>query len=88
MGRLSRKNRSDILIAASGGLQDLLDNVMKEVWRINDAEYDYICENATDEELSIIVNDKPTFSEAKRAIEIVDRYCAEAQDLLWRRMPS
>ena len=81
MSRISRKNRKDILIAVRGGLSDIMDNVMKEVWRINDYEYDYICDNATDEELSIITNDKPTFTEARQAITIVDKYVADSRDV-------
>lgn len=72
--RSKRKNRTDIKFASQGGLLDLFDNAIKGTYYINDDEYDYICMNASDEELQEIVNEKPTFTEAKKMLLIVDKY--------------
>ena len=42
MSRISRKNRTDLGLKSSGGVFDLFDNVIKEVWRVNDEESDFI----------------------------------------------
>ena len=55
MSRLLRKKRTDIELKSTGGITDLFDNAIKESWYINDAEYNYICETATDAELNVIV---------------------------------
>lgn len=56
------------------GIFDLFDDVMKGAFNLNDAEYDYICNNATDEELSILTISKPTFSEKRQMITIRNKY--------------
>ena len=49
MTRLERRNRTGIEYASGGmSLLDLFDDTMKSTWRINDDEYDYICEFAED----------------------------------------
>lgn len=76
--RSERKKRTDIKFLNCGGLTDLFDNVVKERYYINDDEYDYICENATDEELEMFVlGQNPTFSEVKQALLVVDKYVKE-----------
>lgn len=72
MTRLERKSRTDIHYMNSGGLFDAFDDVIKSVWRINDEEYDYICETATDEELMLLIDEKLTFGNAKKAISLVN----------------
>lgn len=72
MTRLERKGRTDIRYMNSGGIFDAFDDVIKSVWRINDEEYDYICEMATDEELMLLIDEKLTFSNAKKAISLVN----------------
>ena len=54
MTRFERKNRTDINYKGCGGITDALDDMIKQLWRINDDEYDYLCETLTDEELSDI----------------------------------
>lgn len=72
MTRLQRKSRTDINFKNKGGLLDAFDDAFKSIWRINDEEYDYICEMVTDEELSLLVNEKITFSDARKAILLVN----------------
>ena len=44
--RLERRNRTygDLGIKSSGGMFDLFDNAIKEIYRINDNEYNYLFE--------------------------------------------
>lgn len=72
MSRLARKNRTDIIIKSSGGMFDLVDNAIKEVWRINDEEYDYIIDNTTDSELALFILETPTVSEVKETLQLID----------------
>lgn len=77
MSRLARRNREDIVIKGCGGLNDIFDDLMKSAWRISDDEYDYILENSTDEELDLILlNEKITISEIKKAMIHVDKWLA------------
>jgi len=75
MSRFSRKNRtsSDLGLKGRGGLFDAFDNAFKSAYRINDAEYDFICEHCTDEELDILLDDGGKFSKAKQQLIIVDK---------------
>lgn len=76
--RSKRKNRTDILYKSTGGITDLFDNAIKQTYYISDDEYDYICENATDEELDMFVlGQNPTFSEVKQSLLVVDKYVEE-----------
>ncbi len=73
MSREQRKLRTDIVFKGCGGLTDAFDDAMKSVWYINDEEYDYICENATDEELDLFLGGNGKFSDMKKSLTIVDR---------------
>ena len=72
MTRFERKNRNDIVYKGCGELTDAFDDMYKELWRINDDEFDYLCETLTDEELSDITPEFKSISEIKRAINIVN----------------
>ena len=72
MSRSKRKLRTDINFKNRGGLYDAFDNAVKGAWYINDAEYDYICESSTEEELDLFLGGDGTFSDMKRALKIVD----------------
>ena len=72
MTRLERKTRIDIIYKGCGGLIDVFDDTYKQFWRINDDEYDYLCETLTDEELDAITPAFKTISEIKKAITIVN----------------
>ncbi len=67
--RLSRKNwtaKEMGLLGAS--LTDLLDSAVKETFRINDQELDYICDNASDKELSAILYNEETFAARRKCL--------------------
>ena len=72
MTRFSRKNRTDIEFKGCGGITDAFDDMIKELWRINDDEYDYLIDDATDEELDFIIPQFKNISEMKKAIEFVN----------------
>jgi hypothetical protein len=76
VSRCKRKFRpyEDLKIKSSGGMLDLFDNTIKEVYRITDAEYDYLAENLTDGEMSYFVAEKLSFSEKKQCLRIVQNH--------------
>ena len=74
MTRFERKNRTDINYKGCGGINDALDDMIKQLWRINDDEYDYLCENLTDEELCTIIPEFKNISQIKDAINITNKY--------------
>lgn len=73
MSRRQRKLRTDIVFKGCGGLMDAFDNAVKSTWYINDEEYDYICEKATDVELDLFLGKSGKFSDMKKALEFVDK---------------
>ena len=76
--RSKRKNRTDIKYKGAGGIPDLLDNLFKSVYYINDEEYDYICENMSDKEMDLFAAiETATFSEKRQALLLVDKYIEE-----------
>lgn len=74
MTRFERKNRTDINYKGCGGITDALDDMIKQLWRINDDEYDYLCENLTDDELCTIIPEFKSISQIKDAINITNKY--------------
>jgi len=74
MSRLLRRYRTnkECGIKSSGGLTDAFDNMIKSVWRISDQEYDQILEKMTDEEMDLFLTEKPSFSEKKRLLILVE----------------
>ena len=60
-----------------GGLTDAFDDAIKSVWHITDVEYDYICKNATNEELDLFLGGDGKFSTMKKALVTVDRLINE-----------
>lgn len=72
MTRLQRKNRTDIIYKGCGGLMDAFDDVIKQAWRINDDEYDFLC-SQSDEVLSALVTEHKSFSIAKNSIQIINK---------------
>ena len=76
MTRFSRKKRDDILIKGKGTIFDALDDAIKGIWRINDDEYDYICEQEKeiiDALLYPIDNEDITISGLKNSIKIINK---------------
>lgn len=74
--RLERKHRTpqELGIKGSGGLFDLMDNSIKQFYRINDEEYDHIAESLTPEEIEVFMNSTPTFAESRQKIHILNKY--------------
>ena len=72
--------RPEVKIKGCGGLIDAFDDAIKGLFNITDDEYDFICENATDEELDIFLSgfggldSKPTFTEKRKGLEIRNKY--------------
>lgn len=77
--RLIRRNRTpdDVGLKSSGGMLDLFDNTIKEIFRVNDDEYDYLCDNMTDDELGLLIKDEFTYQEKRQLITIMDKYLSE-----------
>ena len=76
LSRSSRRNRtcSELGIKSKGGMTDLFDNAIKEVYRINDDEYDYLAEKLTDEEMNLFLSEKLIFSEKKQLLSILEQH--------------
>jgi hypothetical protein len=72
--------RPEIKIKSSGGLPDLFDNSIKQLFNITDGEYDFICENASDEEINTFLGvfggleSEPTFTEKRKGLEVRNKY--------------
>jgi len=76
MGRINRKNWTgqDMGILNKGGFTDLFDNAIKSVYRINDDEYDNICDLASDDEFDILLEEKKNYKQKKQVILILNKY--------------
>lgn len=61
---------------------DIFDNHVKSAYNLTDQEYDYICENATDEELDVLVTSTPTFAIRRKMIEIRNKYLSKLDENL------
>lgn len=63
-------------IMSGGGMQDLFDNVIKVLFNITDDEYDFIADNAKDEELNVFlsalgsIDTSSSFTERRKALEL------------------
>jgi hypothetical protein len=86
VSRCKRKFRpyEDLKIKSRGGMLDLIDNVIKEVYRITDAEYDYLAENLTDPEISYFVSQKLSFGEKKECLRILKKHLSNYYNLIPR----
>ena len=74
MTRFERKNRTDIKYQLRGPLFDLVDSFIKEIWRINDSEYDFICDKISDDDirLFLLMDNKLSISDLKSIIKKVN----------------
>ncbi len=75
MSRFDRKKNS--IKYGGGGLNGFIDDSIKSTWFITDDEYDYICENATDDEINYFLLFEHSFSDIKKSMIIVDRLLDE-----------
>lgn len=74
--RIDRRNRTaeDLGIMYKGGLNDLFDNEVKSAYRINDAEFNYLCEYMSDDEMDLFVG-RPaglTFAEKRKLVVLLE----------------
>ena len=68
-------NRPEIVFKGCGGLHDIFDDVIKSAYNITDDEYDFICINASDEDLDTwTLGQNPTFTERRKSLEIRNKY--------------
>jgi arginine/ornithine N-succinyltransferase beta subunit len=77
--RLSLRNRtsSELGIKSSGGITDLFDNQLKLAFRITDAEYDWIAERASDEELELLTSELKTFTLKRKLLVTLQKHLTE-----------
>ena len=72
--------KDGVILKPSGGMTDVFDNVVKQLFNITDDEYDFICENATDEDLDTFLTamggleTDPTFTEKRKGLEVRNKY--------------
>jgi hypothetical protein len=73
-----KKIKDLVEIKSQVGIFDLIDNIIKESYNINDSEYVFICENATDSEIEILVdlldNPEKSFSDIRIALNTRNKY--------------
>jgi hypothetical protein len=76
MGRLGRKKwtNKDMGYIPQRSISSLIDNMFKSMYRINEEEYDRITEIATDEEISLLLEENPSFSHKRKVIHILNKY--------------
>lgn len=74
--RIKRRNRNyeELKIKNSGGIFDLVDNTMKETYRITDDEYDYLCEKLSDDEMYLFSLENLSFTQKKEILLILTKH--------------
>jgi len=74
--RIERRKwtNGDIGFKTSGGITDLFDNAIKSALRINDKEYDLLCEKMTDEEMDLICREELSFGEMRKLLIVLNKY--------------
>ena len=52
----------------------MMDNIMLDLWRVEEDEYDFILENSTQEELDniLVINSKSTISQCKAFLKCLE----------------
>lgn len=76
MSRINRKfwTPKDLGIKETGNLIDVFDNHIKSVYRINDQEFDYLCEVFDDSQIELFVTDNPTYAQKRALITLLNLY--------------
>jgi hypothetical protein len=76
MSRLSRKKWEikDFGPKYTKGLFGMLDASIKQGYRITDDEYDFICGEASDEELDLFLEEKKSFNQKRLVIQLLHKY--------------
>jgi hypothetical protein len=79
--------KDGVILKPSGGMTDVFDNVVKQLFNITDDEYDFIAGESTDEELDIIMDalggSKAPFSLRRQALEIRNKYLKLKNETEW-----
>jgi hypothetical protein len=77
--RIDRKNITykEIGYKSSGGMFDLVDNAIKETLRINDDQYNYLCEVCEDNQLDLLVRQDLSFREKKDLLVLLENKLTE-----------
>jgi hypothetical protein len=73
MTRLSRKNQPITVKNTGNGIADLLDLCFMETWRITEEQYDFVCKNATEEELDALCSPVKSVEETKKGLLIIEK---------------
>ena len=86
VSRCKRKFRpyEYLKIKQRGGMFDLFDNAVKEVYRITDNEYDYLAENLSDREMLYFISEKLSFSDKKECLRIVQNHLSNFYAVSYR----
>jgi hypothetical protein len=72
--------KEGVKLKGSGGMTDIFDDAVKQLFNITDDEYDFICENATDDDLDLFLGGlggldrESTFTEKRNALEVRNKY--------------
>jgi hypothetical protein len=75
-----KKIREEIKFKGSGGMGDLVDNMIKQAYNITDEEYNFIAGETSDEDLNIFLdglgsmNTPSTFGQKRLALEVRNKY--------------
>jgi hypothetical protein len=56
------------------GLFGMFDDVIMTAYRLTNAEFDHLCEVMNDEELDLFTTEKPTYSEKRQMITLLNKY--------------
>jgi len=76
MSRLNRRYRTaeDLGLMNRGGMHDLFDNQIKSAFRINDREYNFLCNVMNDDEIGIMVDNATTFTQKRLLISTIEKF--------------
>jgi len=78
MNKLKRNRyKHTIKIGSSGGIDVLFDNAMKEIYTIDDDEYDYITEHMSDSELNLVLEENKNYSEKRKVCKSINKHLYE-----------
>lgn len=71
MSRLERKNRTDIQYKGCGDITDVIDDALKEYWRISDEEYDYLV-TLSDDVVDALIDNSDDYTSKKNNLILIN----------------
>lgn len=79
MSRLTRKNRPNIGYKGCGDLGDAFDDMIKQVMRVSNEEYDFMLDKAVenDEFMDLIATEQRTISQKRKFLILMEQYLEE-----------